>query len=379
MRKSFTICGVCALLAAFARVIAASAQQKGIILEEIVARVNNDIITRGDLSRAQVQLRTEAQQDCPSCTPEQIDAKVASQQKDVLRDLIDNSLMVQRAKDMGINVETDVVKRLDEIRIQNKIASMEDLEKEVTKSGMDYEDFKNNIRNQLLQQEVIRREVGSRIIIDHAEVQKYYDEHKAEFVRPEQVVVREIFISTENKPESEVPALRKKAEGLLDRVKNGDDFGELAKRFSDGSTAKQGGDLGTFGRGQLAPNLEALAFKMNKNDLTDVIDTKTGFLILQVQEHYPAGQQTEEKVDSDIMNRLYSEKMKPAMRDYLDTLRQDSYLEVKPGYIDSGASAVASNPIEEVPPTPDNVGKKKGRKASADPVAAPAGTKKNGL
>ena len=259
---------------------------------------------------------------------------------------------------------------------------MEDLEKEVTKSGTDYEDFKNNIRNQLLQQEVIRREVGSRIIIDHAEVQKYYEEHKTEYVRPEQVQVREIFINTENKPESDIPALRKKADGLLERIKAGDDFGELAKRFSDGSTAKQGGDLGTFGHGQLAPNLEALVFKMNKSDLTDVIETKTGFLILQVQEHYPAGQQTEEKVDGEIMNKLYSEKMKPAMRDYLDTLRQDSYVDVKPGYIDSGASAVASTPIEEVPPTPDDAAgkKKKGRKAAADPVApSPAGAKKNGL
>ncbi len=167
-------------------------------------------------------------------------------------------------------------------------------------AGVDFEDFKTNIRNQLITQEVIRREVGSRIVLDHAEVQKYYDDHKQEFVRPEQVVVREIFVSTEGKPEAEIPALRKKADGLLERVKGGEDFGELAKRFSDGSTAKQGGDLGTFERGQLAKNLEDIVFKLNRNQTTDVMPTKTGFLILQVREHYPAGQQPEEKVENEI-------------------------------------------------------------------------------
>ena len=278
--------------------VVVAAQDKGQVVEEVVARVNNEVITRGDLDSARKSLEEDAHQDCPTCTEAQIRREVEAGQKDLLRDLIDNSLMVQRGKDVGINVDADLVKRLDEIRQQNKIDSMEELEKQVTASGVDFEDFKNNIRNQLITQEVIRREVGSRLILDHADVLKYYEEHKQEFVRPEQVVVREIFVSTENKPESDIPALRKKADGLLDRVKRGEDFGELAKRFSDGSTAKQGGDLGTFERGQMAKDLEEIVFKLDRNQTTDVMPTKTGFLILQVREHYPAGQQPEDKVDN---------------------------------------------------------------------------------
>ena len=348
----------------------AAAQDKGKIIEEVIARVNNDAITRGDLEHARSQMAAEVQQDCPTCTPDQIKEKEAGLEKNLLRDLIDNSLLVQRAKDMGISVDTDVVKRLDEIRISNKIGSMEELERQVNKSGIDFEDFKNNIRNQLLQQEVIRREVGSKILLDHAEVLKYYEDHKAEFVRPEQVAVREIFVSTEGKSEEELTALRKKADGLLERVKNGEDFGELAKRFSDGSTAKQGGELGTFERGQMAPNLEQAAFKLKRNELTDVIPTKTGFMILQVQEHYAAGQQPEDKVENEIMNHLYTQKMQPSMRGYLDNLRANSYVEVKPGYVDS--AAVASGTIEEVPATPDADTKKEGKKF------APFKQKKNG-
>jgi peptidyl-prolyl cis-trans isomerase SurA len=347
----------------------AVAQDKGQVVEEVVARVNNDAITRGDIEHAKSQLADDMHHDCPTCKPEQIAEKVAAQEKNVLRDLIDSSLLVQRAKDMDINVDTQVVKRLDEIRIDNKIASMEDLEHQVIQTGVDYEDFKNNIRNQLLQQEVIRREVGSKIILDHADVLKYYEDHKQEFVRPEQVVLREIFVSTEGKTPDEIPALRKKVEGLLERVKNGEDFGELAKRFSDGSTAKQGGDLGTFERAQLASNLEETVFKMKRNDVTDVLDSKTGFLILQVEQNYPAGQQTEDKVESEIENKIYEQKIQPAMRQYLQTLRSDSYVEVKPGYVDT--AGVTGSSIDEVPATPDDSDKKKASRASSK--------KKNGV
>lgn len=360
---------ICAGMVLLAPVLACLAQSKSMVLEEVIARVNNDAITRSDLNRARSEMEQEAQQDCPKCTPEEIRAKIAAEDKNLLRDLIDNSLLVQRGKDMGLNVETDVVKRLDDIRIQNNIPSMEELETQIDKSGISFEDFKNNIRNQLLQQEVIRHEVGSKIILDHAQVQKYYEEHKSEFVRPEQVTLREIFVSTEGKPESETPALRKKADDLLQRVKNGEDFGELAKHFSDGSTAKQGGDLGRFEHGQLAQNIEQAVFALQRLQMTDVIPTKTGFLILQVGEHYAAGQQPEEKVDNEIQDRLYNEQLRPALRAYLETLRQDSYVSLKPGYTDT--AAVPASTIEEVPPTPDNDAKKKKKNPATSPNPIP--------
>ena len=359
---------ICAGILLIAPSLACRAQTKSIVVEEVIARVNNDAITRSDLERARSEMRQEGEQDCPKCTPQEINDRVAAEDKNILRDLIDNSLLVQHGKDMGVNVEADVVKRLDEIRIQNNIASMEELETQIDKSGISFEDFKNNIRNQLLQQEVIRHEVGSKIILDHAQVQKYYDEHKSDYVRPELVTLREIFVSTEGKPESEMPALRKKADDLLQRVKNGEDFGELAKHFSDGSTAKQGGDLGKFEHGQLAGNIEQAVFSLKRLQTTDVIPTKTGFLVLQVGEHYEAGQQPEDKVENEIMDRLYNENLRPSLRAYLETLREDSYVSVKPGYTDT--AAVPSSTIEEVPPTPDTDDKKKKKSTptSATPV-----------
>lgn len=338
--------------------VSLNAQTKGVVVEEIVARVNNDVITREDLVHARANLENEVREECQNCTPDQLRTQAETKDKNLLRDLIDQSLLVQRAKDSGITVDTDVIKRLDSIRQQYKLPSLEALETEVNKTGQDFDEFKSQIRDQLLTQEVIRKEVGSRIIISHEDVVKYYDEHKNEFVRPETVVLREIFVSTEGKPAADIPALRKKAENLHDRVlKNGDDFGELAKHFSDSTTAQQSGDLGSFTRNQLDPNIAQKVFVLNHGQMTDVIDTKTGFEILQVGERFEAGEQPLEKVEPEITNKLYEQKMEPALRDYLTTLRQDSYIQIKPGFTDT--AGVKSEPIQEVAATPDKDDTKK--------------------
>ena len=293
---------------------------EGRVVEEIVARVNNEIITSSELEKARTAAVEDAQQECSGrCTPEQLQVAVEDRQKFALRDLIDQSLLAQRGKDMGINVEAEVVKQLDQIRVQNKLKDLDELEKAVTHEGLNWDDFKNNIRNKALTQQVISREVGSHLTITHDEAQKYYEEHKSEFDKPEQVALRAIELSTEGKGEDQVAAQKKKAEDLLKRVNDGEDFAVLAKRFSDGSTAQQGGFLGVYKRGELSKPIEEKVFAMKKNQLTDVIETKQGFLILQVLERYEAGVQPFEKVENEIMDALYSERIRPALRDYLKT------------------------------------------------------------
>jgi len=322
------------------------AQEQGKVVEEIVARVNNEIITRSELEKARTSAVQDAREDCPQCTPEQLQNLIAERQKNALRDLIDQSLLVQRAKDMDINVESEVVKKLDDIRQQNKMPDMDTLEKAVASQGIAWEDFKNNIRNNLLGQKVISEEVGHGIQVGHDEMLKYYQEHQKDFVRPEEVVLREIFVSTEKKNESEIPDLEKKANSLRQRVLNGEDFGDLAQHFSDGSTAKDKGFLGTFKRGELSKEIEDAVFSLKKNDMTGVIRTKQGFLVLQLLEHYDEGEQPLDKVENEIGDKLFSQKMEPAYRKYLETLREESYVVIKPGYVDTGGGG--NSDIQEV-------------------------------
>jgi peptidyl-prolyl cis-trans isomerase SurA len=333
----------------------------GKTVEEIIARVNNEIITRSEYDKARQTAVEDAKAECQNrCTPEQLQVDIDDREKHALRDLVDQSLLVQRAKDMGVSVEADVIKRLDAIRIENKLPTMEAFEDAVKSQGLNWEDFKNNIRNTLLTQRVISSEVGSHITIPDEEVSKYYEAHKADFVRPEQVALREIVVSTEGKKPEELPDLKKKAETALKRVQDGEDFGEIAKRLSDGSTKSQGGFLGIYKRGELSKALEDRVFKMKRNELTEVMETRQGFLILQVLEHYDEGEQSLPKVKNEIMDKLYTTRMEPALRNYLKTLREQSYVVIKPGFQDIAGGG--GSEIQEVSSTPEVSKTKKSHK-----------------
>jgi len=111
---------------------------------------------------------------------------------------------------------------------------------------------------------VISKEMRGRIIIGDDDIKKFYDDHQKEFVRPEQVVLAEIFLSTTDKTPEETAVIEHKAEDYLNRLKKGEEFSEMAKRYSEGSTAKEGGGLGTFERGQLSKQLEDATFSLNR-------------------------------------------------------------------------------------------------------------------
>jgi peptidyl-prolyl cis-trans isomerase SurA len=337
---------------------AAAPTHHGAIVEEIVARVNNDIITLTDYERAGAALRQDVTEECQGCPPDRLDTMYKDKQKDLLRDMIDQQLLIQRAKDESISVETEVIKRLDDVRKQNGLASLDDLEKAVESQRLSWDEYKTQIRNSLLTQEVIRREMGSRIVIGHDEVKQYYDAHLKDFVRPEQVDLAEIFLDTQGKTPQEVEAIQQKADDYRNRVIKGEEFSEIAKRYSEGSTKDKGGNLGTFERGQLSKQLEDIVFKMDKGQITEVIQTKTGLEILKVLDHYQPGQQPVEKVETEIMNKIYMQKMQPQMREYLAQLREESYVTVKPGFTDSAAVPGASV-IQEVAPTADTQQKTK--------------------
>lgn len=322
----------------------AQTQAKPVADGEIVARVNSDVITLAAYQKAEQTLRDEVARDCQDCPPEKIAAQFKEQQKDLLRGMIDELLIVQRAKDMGISVEADVNKRLEEVRQQNNLATLDDLKKGVEASGLSWEDYKTTIRNGLLQKEVVRREVGSHVDITREEVKQYYDAHPEEFTLPERVVLSEISLSTEGKTAEEMAAVRNKVEGLRTSVLNGDDFSQVARLYSQGSTAKDGGALGTFKKGELAPQLEAVVFQMSKGQITDVIQTRTDFEILKVDDHLQAGLQPFEKVEADIRGTVLAQKMQPRIRDYLAELREQSNIIVKPGYNDSALLSGANVP-----------------------------------
>ena len=301
------------------------------VIERIIARVNNEIVTQRQFERERDKLRQQLSREFFG---EELEAKVRDGSKDMLRDLIDRALMVQKAKDLDISVETDVVKRLDEIRKNINATSLEDLEKEAEKSGLNWEDFKEDIRRGLLMREVIGREVGRTIIVSREDARKYFDEHKQDFASPEGVVLAQILVSSEKRKPEESEARAKEAHGEL---KAGQKWLEMVKKYSDDtSTAEQGGHIGFMKAGTLAPALNDVIAKLEVNDFTEPIPIKSGFIILRLMDRRRAGIPNFEEVESQVMEFMYNQKMQPALRQFLITLRKESYIYLAPGYVDSG-------------------------------------------
>ena len=352
----------------------------GQVVEEIIARVNNQIITRSEYARSKDQLRDEAKQQDPNSA----DKVYTDKEKDVLRDLIDQQLLLEKGKDLNITGDTDLIKQLDQMRKEMKLPDLESLEKEAEKQGVSWEDFKQQQKNQIVTRKVIGEEVGGKLSITKEEEEKFYNEHKNEMEQPEYIRLAEILVAPKTAspsitstpapapaaagpsqpaeppamqtPEEEaakqaadataLAAAEAKANDLLKQIRAGADFEDVAKKFSDGPSAADGGTLGMFKRGQLAKQLEDTTFAMKTGDVSEVIHTKQGYVILKVLDHQQAGIPPLKDAMPKVQDALYYQKLQPALRAYLTKLREDAYIDVKPGYVDSGASPNQTKPVE---------------------------------
>jgi peptidyl-prolyl cis-trans isomerase SurA len=322
----------------------------GTTVEDIIARVNDQIITRSDYDRAMAEVDQEARQRGATTMQE-----IAAAHKDLLRNLIDQQLWLSKGKELGITGDTELIKRLDEIRKQYHLETIEDLEKAAKEQGVSFEDFKANIRNGIITQDVMRQEVGSTIRFTPGEAEQYYEQHKQDYAQPESVRLSEILISTGGSSDpAKLAAAKTKAEDIEARLHAGGDFSQLAKSFSDGPTAAAGGDLGQYQRGALSKVLEDKTFSLKSGQFTDPILTRQGYLILKVNEHIPAGPRPYKDVQNQVEDAFYMSKMEPAIRAYLTKMREESFIDIKPGYIDTGASPNETKPVYSAytPPSP---------------------------
>jgi peptidyl-prolyl cis-trans isomerase SurA len=345
------------------------------VVEEIVARVNNSIITRADMRKARQELYAEAQQqNTPGA-----EQSAKENEPNLLRDLIDQQLLLSKAQELGISADTDLVKKLDDLRKQMHADSMEELEKAAESQGISFEDFKQNLKNNIITQKVIGQEVGGHINVTNADIKQYYDQHKSDMERPEQVRLSEILISTQtvnaakdDKGENALPdtpspeqvdQAKAKAEQVYEMLKKGGSFDDLAKKYSNGPTSGVGGDLEYFKRGTLSKELESKVFAMDAGQFTEPIRTNQGFVILKVTEHQKSGVPALKDVENQIQEQIYLTKLQPALRDYLTKLREDAYIDIKPGYLDTGASPNETKPIyTTAAATTDNSDKPKKKK-----------------
>jgi parvulin-like peptidyl-prolyl isomerase len=309
------------------------------IVEEIVCKVNGDIITRTELEHDRARVADDLRRQ--GLSGARLTDAVNTRIKDLLRDRIDNLLLISRGKELQLNVDSEVNRQLADIqrRAVTQDKALADPEKFQVfvkeQTGQSYEDYKADMKNNLLAQKVIREEVSGKIKFKREELQAYYDAHQDQFQREERIFLREILVAAN--PDNTSIA-EKKAKDLVGQARKGEKFPELAQANSDAASAQQGGFIDPYTKAQLSPELITAVWEQPKGYITDPIKLPGGYLILKVDDHQKAGLASLDEVEGDVTEQLFQPRMAPMMREYMTKLREQAFLEIKPGYEDSGAA-----------------------------------------
>jgi peptidyl-prolyl cis-trans isomerase SurA len=324
------------------------------VIEEIICKVNSDIITRSQLDRDRKEAEGEFRRE--GMAGRALQEALNNVTRDMLARRIDDLLLIAKGKELDLKVDSDLAKQLAAIQRQSQVADPQAFQELMhEKTGMPFEDYKAELKNQLLKNRVVHQEIMGSLKVKREELEAFYNEHKDEFQRKEQIFLSGIFISTEGKDAAGIAAADRKARDVSRRAKAGEKFNELAQANSDSDTAAGGGGMPPLERGELRKDIIDALWDKDRGFVTDPLKTARGYEIYKVEEHTKAGLADFEEVQMQVEDKVLNPRMGPAYREYLTKLRKDAFLEIKPGYVDSaaapGKNTAWSDPAQMTPQT----------------------------
>lgn len=293
-------------------------------VERIVAKVNGQIIT---LTQLEQEVRTTLERLGPAPTPEEEQARLEKLRPETLKRLIDNLLVLQVAEERGLKVPARFFEEWKKnIMEQMKLTSEEEFVRQVELQGATVETIRKQFEESLLLQEVRRMEVDSKVSVSEPEINDRYHEHIADYTEPAKVRLREIVVKFDATTEVDQG---QKARRLLQEIRQGADFAEVARMHSESSSREAGGDLGFFQKGELTDALETAAFALSPGEVSDVIRMASSFYIIRVEEKVEEKVKALEEVRSQVADAIFQEKMGKQLEKYIQQLRERAIVEVK--------------------------------------------------
>jgi peptidyl-prolyl cis-trans isomerase SurA len=335
---------VAALLLTMLLAVAASAQEEGVprVVDEVIAQVNDQVLTLSMLKREMKEASDALRAQKLELTAEQADAEVAKRQNEIIVALINEQLMVQKGKELGLaeDVEAQVNRRLLEIAQQQGIKTIEQLEEVMRREGLEPATVRQTMRNEAMKGQVLGSEVDRKIYLalTDTEVRSYYDAHKDTFRKPEMVTLSEIFLNSAGKPDADVLA---RAQKLVAQLRAGADFKATAAKESEREdekgvrvAVKSGGAVGSFPVAEISNKPVADAIKgLKAGSIAEPIKTEQGYIILRVDERTPMGEPVFD--ENKVRETMTYERIPKEREAYLRNLRQEAYIEVAPAYRDA--------------------------------------------
>jgi peptidyl-prolyl cis-trans isomerase SurA len=295
------------------------------IVEEIAVRVNDQVIVRSEMQARRSSISRQIQAEVP---PEQQEAILATAQESVLFDMINEELLVQQA-----NLSFDMEKYFDNLKQdfmrKNEIKTEAELSDLLGKEGLTLVEFRRLLIRSNVPQDMLQFDVARKLVVSPAEIQIYYDDHRDEFRSQGEVMLREIVVLSEGRSEAATQALM---DEILARLAAGEDFGVLAGELSESPSRENGGSVGPFVKGDLAPKEEEQAFSVAVGQVGEPIDTSYGFHLIKVESRIESVVAPLDEVKNKVDQVLRQKKYADDLDAYLRRLWTENQVVVNPRY-----------------------------------------------
>lgn len=321
MRKTILATLSALILAGGLYALPATAETKTV--DSIAAVVNDEPITSRDVDREYALVLKEVEKSPP--------ADLIGLRSVALNRLVDKKLIEQKIRDLGIKVSDEELKQsIEDVKKQNGL-TQEQLVAALNAQGMSFEQYRNQLKEQLERLRLMSQEVRSKIQVGEKEMRQYYDDNAARFGADETFRARHIFLKADAKAgAAEVAAAQAKAGQALAEAKAGKDFVELAKTYSsDPAAAKDGGDLGTFHKSDMQPEIAETVSKMKPGEVSPVVRSAAGFHVIKLEERSKGKGKTFEEVKAEIEDALYRKKSEERFAQWVKELRSSASIEIR--------------------------------------------------
>ena len=293
-------------------------------VDRVVARVNSEIVTQSAVEERSIALSQQLNQGFQSSLPTE-----NALMEQALDNIIEEKLKIQEAKKFGLEVDEEkVTMALDDIKEKNRISDS-DFEALLERDGSSLESYKAIIRDQILVSRITQMEMANRVKVSDRQIKRYYNRNRKNYWEaPKTRASHILFIIDEKMLKKDIRLKKIKAREILGRARAGEDFAQLARKYSEDVSAHLGGDIGTIGRGKMVKEFENAVFRLKAGEVSEIVRTVYGFHIIKCDEVIPGKTKAFDEVKEEIRARLSLEKQNNAYKDWIGDLREKAFIEV---------------------------------------------------
>jgi len=307
------------LAAVFA--ICAAASLHAEVIDKIAVVVNDEVITETEISRMLAPVYVRYKQLYQG---DELIAKLEKARQGIVEQLIEDRLILTEAKKLNIEVdEQDVEAKVEEAR--KRVGSKERFDQELASEGMGLKDLRRYYREQLMKNSLINQKVGGKITVTPVEIDNYYRDHMGDFAQPEEIRLMNILIRPGEDPEKASAA----AEEVLQKIKAGGDFAELAKAYSQGPNASEGGLMDFAKKGDLLPEVENVVFNLKEGEVSGIVRTEAGYYIFKVDRKEAAKALSLPEARREVEDAIFKEKARQKVKGWIEGLKKNAYIAFK--------------------------------------------------